>query len=402
MKQGAQMSAADKLEKDPPYKLLALDGGGIRGIIALEILLEIQAILERETGAGDQFVLADYFDYVGGTSTGAIIATFLSLGWRVERIREFYVHGGADMFDRARVLRRFHYRFEDDKLAQLLQREIGASTTLGDDRLRTLLLLVLRNATTDSPWPVSNNPRAKYNEASRPDNNLQLPLWQLVRASTAAPTYFPPETIQIGSRRFIFVDGGVTMYNNPAFQLFLMATLEPYRLAWAPGEEKMLLVSVGTGTSPSANANLAPGEMNLLYNATSIPAALMAAASNEQDFLCRVFGRTRCGDVLDRELGDLIAPAQPLPSGPVPGPVHPKLFTYMRYNAELTRTRLDALGLTDVVAEHVQQLDSVEHVTELQAVGRAVATRNVRKEHFDGFLAAGGQGARPLHLQGRQ
>ena len=95
---------------------------------------------------------------------------------------------------------------------------------------------------------------------------------------------------------FVFVDGGVTMYNNPAFQLFLMATVGPYSLCWETGERNMLLVSVGTGTSPDANEDLMPGEMNLLYNASSIPSALMFAAANEQDFLCRVFGRTLCGD----------------------------------------------------------------------------------------------------------
>ena len=81
-------------------------------------------------------------------------------------------------------------------------------------------MMVMRNATTDSPWPLSNNPKAKYNDAARADCNLKLPLWQLVRASTAAPTYFPPEVVRVG-RDFIFVDGAVTMYNNPAFQLFL-------------------------------------------------------------------------------------------------------------------------------------------------------------------------------------
>ena len=81
-----------------------------------------------------------------------------------------------------------------------------------------------------------------------------------MRASTAAPTYFPPEVDR--DRRaatFVFVDGGVTMYNNPAFQLFLMATLAPYGSCWAAGEDKMLLVSIGTGTSPNANADLAAG-----------------------------------------------------------------------------------------------------------------------------------------------
>src|SRR5690606_30695174 len=100
-----------------------------------------------------------------------------------------------------------------------------------------------------------------------------------------APTYFPPEEVHVGTHRFVFVDGGVTTYNNPAFLLFLMATLEPYRLEWPTGADRMLLVSVGTGSSAKANADLQPSEMNLLYNAGSIPSALMYAALNEQDML---------------------------------------------------------------------------------------------------------------------
>ena len=174
------------------------------------------------------------------------------------------------MFHKARLWERFGTKFEDDKLSQMLRDVIGADTTLGSEKLRTLLMMVMRNATTDSPWPLSNNPKAKYNDAARADCNLKLPLWQLVRASTAAPTYFPPEVVRVG-RDFVFVDGAVTMYNNPAFQLFLMATSEPYRLLWPTGEDKMLLISVGTGASANANNNLSPEEMNLLYNAGTIP-----------------------------------------------------------------------------------------------------------------------------------
>jgi uncharacterized protein len=379
------MTSTDKLRKLPPYRLLALDGGGIRGIITLEILAEIEHLLQQELQRDGSFVLADYFDYIGGTSTGAIIATCLSIGWRVAKIQAFYEESGADMFDRASLLKRFRYKFEDEKLAVLLQRELGADTTLGDSTLRTLLLLVMRNATTDSPWPVSSNPLAKYNQPNRADCNLNLPLWQLVRASTAAPTYFPPETIQIGRNRFIFVDGGVTMYNNPAFQLFLMATTAPYKLCWLAGEDTMLLVSIGTGASANANMDLAPGEMNIIYNASSIPSALMFAASNEQDFLCRVFGKTMWGATLDREVGDMIGPADPLPDGRIPGPVHPKLFTYMRYNVDLSSAGLKALQLPRIEPRHVQQMDSVEHIGDLKKVGRAGAAQ-VKKEHFAAFL----------------
>lgn len=376
------MSFQEKLTKAGPRKLLALDGGGIRGVLTLEILANMERRLQEKLGRGNEFTLADYFDYIGGTSTGAIIATCLALGMRVEQIQTFYIGSGAAMFDKASLLKRFKYKYEDEKLAAKLKEVIGdengAAKTLGSDSLKTLLLLIMRNATTDSPWPVSNNPAAKYNcDKSRDDCNLNIPLWHLVRASTAAPTYFPPEVIQVGSHNFVFVDGGVTMYNNPAFQLFLMATVEPYKLSWPAGENKMLLVSVGTGTSAKANLNLAPDEMNLLYNAGSIPSALMFAASNEQDFLCRVFGKCLAGDVLDREIGDLCN---------VAGPVKEKLFTYIRYNADLSREGLDKLGLPDIEPKHVQKMDSIDYIDELRTVGQKVAELKVKDEHFAGFL----------------
>jgi hypothetical protein len=370
------MSYRDKLNKIGPRKLLACDGGGIRGIISIEILARIELELRKSSG-NPKLVLADYFDYVAGTSTGAIIATLFALGYSVDQLRDFYLRSGAEMFHKARLWERFRTKFEDDKLSKMLRDVIGEDTTLGSEKLHTLLMMVLRNATTDSPWPLTNNPRAKYNDPTRPGCNLNLPLWQLVRASTAAPTYFPPEVIHI-DHDFIFVDGGVTMYNNPAFQLFLMATSEPYRLLWPTGEEKMLLVSVGTGASANANSNLSPEEMNLIYNAATIPSALMAAALHEQDFLCRIFGKCLAGDLLDREVGTVIG--QGIPNVP-------KLFTYARYNAELSRDGLDALGLQHINPVHVQQMDSVDHIGEMQEVGQTLAQRKVKAEHFAGFPA---------------
>ena len=371
------MTAADRIKAPGPKKILALDGGGIRGMIMVEVLGEIESLLRKKLRRGADFVLADYFDFVAGTSTGAIIATCIALGKTVAEIREFYLKSGEEMFDRAFLLKRLHYKYEDEKLAARMQKVFGKETKLGSDKLRTVLMMVMRNSSTDSPWPVSNNPQAKYNARNRADCNLEIPLWQLVRASTAAPVYFPPEVVKVGKHEFIFVDGGITMYNNPAFQAFLMATVEPYKMNWPAGEDKILVISVGTGTSPDANADLRPQEMNLIYNASSIPSALMFAALNEQDLLCRVFGKCMVGDPIDREVGDLIG---------AKGPVAPRLFAYARYNAELTREGLAALGLNDIVPVDVQQLDSVAHTKELQRVGKAVA-KKVKPEHFDGFLA---------------
>jgi len=360
-----------------PRKLLALDGGGIRGILTVEVLAEIERLLQDALGRGDDFVLADYFDYIGGTSTGAIIAACLALGMRVDRIQRFYVDYGKSMFVKSMPLRRYYYRFKDDTLAHRIKEEVGAETTLGSDRIRTLLLLVMRNATTDSPWPISNNPRATYNAPNLPDSNLNLPLWELLLASAAAPVFFPPAQLSVGAQEFIFVDGGVSAFNNPAFQLFLMATVEPYNLCWSASRDDMLLVSVGTGAASAANPALRTRKMNLLYNIRAAPAALMSSALHEQDVLCRVFGDCRVGNPINAEIGDLRG---------MRGPVTPKLFTYLRYDAELTRPGLDRLGLPRIAPEWVRPLDAVDRIPELRQVGAAVA-RTVRPEHFDGFVA---------------
>ena len=174
------------------------------------------------------------------------------------------------------------------------------------------------------------------------------------------------------------------MYNNPSFQMFLMATLDRYwaagpQMRWQTGADRMLIVSVGTGTSPDERQSLDADDMNLLFNATAIPSALMFAALNEQDLLCRVFGDCRAGEILDREVGDLIGSAGPLPR-------EQKLFTYLRYNAELTRAGLDALGCRDIKPETVQQMDSIDGIPELRTVGKRVAATKVREEHFTGFM----------------
>jgi uncharacterized protein len=377
------MSLQDRIHQDGSKRLLAIDGGGIRGVLSLEVLKQIEDLLKVRSGRSETFRLSDYFDYIAGTSTGGIIAAGLSIGMSVDEIMRFYVEAGAQMFVKANLLKRLRTKFEDEPLANLLKQVFGADTTLGSDRLRTLLLLVMRNATTDSPWPISNNPYAKYNDSNRLDSNLKLPLWQLVRASTAAPTYFPPEVVVVGGHEFIFVDGGVTTYNNPAFQMFLMATVDRYwprapegRRGWPTGADKMLVVSVGTGTSPDVRDGLEPEEMNLLFNAATIPSALMFAALNEQDFLCRTFGDCLAGDPLDREVGDLVGAA---------GPALPKLFTYLRYNAELTQEGLAAIGCGHIAPDAVRKLDAVDAIPALCEVGRAVAEKKVEARHFARF-----------------
>jgi hypothetical protein len=229
----------------------------------------------------------------------------------------------------------------------------------------------MRNADTDSPWPLSNNPEAKYNDRRIKNCNLDLPLWALLRASTAAPVYFPPQKLSMGGASFEFVDGGMTSYNNPAFLLFLMATLPPYKLLWPVGEDRLLLVSVGTGATPRPGA--ARNVMTAIWSVLMDP---RYAALVEQDVLCRVIGRCIVGERIDSELGDLKEMASP----------YPKLFTYARYNAELSRAGLDALGLQDIRVNNVRRMDSVKYIQDLMRLGREVARRSVSADHFTGFL----------------
>src|SRR4051812_19672648 len=82
---------------DRPRRILALDGGGIRGVLTLEILSEIESQLAQITGGGKDFRLCDFFDYVGGTSTGAIIAAGIACGMSTQELLDFYVRIGPEM-----------------------------------------------------------------------------------------------------------------------------------------------------------------------------------------------------------------------------------------------------------------------------------------------------------------
>ena len=84
-----------------------------------------------------------------------------------------------------------------------------------------------------------------------------------------AESYHP-----FGIKPFVFVDGAMTMYHNPAFQLFLMATTDVYHLGWELGVDRLLLISIGSGnssklglrwpsakSSPSISRNFIPDEL---------------------------------------------------------------------------------------------------------------------------------------------
>jgi len=372
------------------HRALALDGGGIRGILTLEILARMEEILAEATGSGPAFRLCHFFDYVGGTSTGAIIAAGLARGMSAKELLDFYQETGPAMFDKQFILKRWRALYKSEPLKKELQKTFGAETTLKSDDLECLLLAVTRNRTTDSPWPISSNPQAKYNDTSRPDCNLNIPLWQIVRASTAAPVFFPPEVIQWDpqdeTKAFVFVDGGLTPYNNPAFLLYRMATEPGYRLNWVGGEDQLLVMSLGTGAAAAVVVDVDDPNRGLLENVATLPSTLMYAAMIDQDTSCRFVGRCVHGAVLDREIGDMI----PRDTAGQLIPLSQNLrrrFLYARYNADLSRKGLDAMGLHDIKPENVQKLDSIEYIDDLRRVGRKVA-EEIKIEHFGKFVSS--------------
>ncbi|MDI9858948.1 patatin-like phospholipase family protein [Flectobacillus roseus] len=367
-------------------KILALDGGGIRGVLTLEILLELENQLRESLGGNSDFRLCDFFDYIGGTSTGAIIAAGLSRGMSVSELLRFYEEKGEAMFDKSFLLKKVKHFYNDGPLLKELKKTFGeGNIDLATGDFKSLLLVVTMNRTTDSPWPVTNNPFAKYNHPSRPDCNLKIPLYQLVRASTAAPAYFKPETLQWDSnnpeKTFVFVDGGVTPYNNPAFLMYRMATQPAYNLNWKTGEKELLIVSVGTGSCPI------PGVYNNVIKVVKkLHNNLMYAMQVEQDTICRTVGRCIFGESIDRELGDMI-PRDNNGNELTLDVDLGKSFSYVRYNADISQTGLNTIGLGHIDSDKVSKLDSTKNISDLKQIGRIVGSTQVKvSSQFKHFI----------------
>lgn len=362
-------------------KLLALDGGGIMGLISIGILKEVEAQL-REIRRDPEFRLRDYFDYIGGTSTGAIIAAGLSVGMSVIEIEEIYTSLGEKMFDRASLFRRWRYSYDAENLKEELKARFGEDTILELQQAGTLrkdrhLLMVVRNVNTDSAWPISTNPAAKFNDTDREDCNRLLPLWQVIRASTAAPVFFAPERLDLpNGQNFYFEDGGVTAYNNPAFLLYRMATEPSYNCNWLSGEDRLMLMSIGTGMA--FRTLKVPNEFGetILASAKTIPSELMRGMAVEQDLACRTIGRCTFGQDLDMEVGSLVAE---------PDESRPKAFTYARYDTDVSQAGLNKLGLGDVRADELT-MDNASKIPELINIGAKASKKVALRDQFPRFL----------------
>lgn len=239
-------------------RILALDGGGVKGMLTLGLLKPLEDELRRRAGGDSGFRLSDYYDLIGGTSTGAIIASGLALGLSVDELVELYMRLGPDVFGRTAgdgVL--LQSRFESKKLRRALQ-SVLSTKTVGSQDLRTGLAIHAKRIDTGSAWVVTNHPLGAFYDPPADSGiypNKRYRLVDLVLASAAAPTFFDEVVIDIAFdekrhpiQKGYFVDGAVSANNNPGLQLFLLALAPSYKFGWKPGADHLMMTSCGTGS----------------------------------------------------------------------------------------------------------------------------------------------------------
>jgi hypothetical protein len=364
-----------------PKRILAIDGGGVRGVVALAFLERIERVLEGHYGRPIR--LCDHFDLIGGTSTGAIIATALALGYKAAQIREFYFRLGPTVFKRPWLrLPGWHAKFDALALSRQLEEIIG-SRHLDSEDLQTGLGIMLKRIDTGSAWILINNPRSLFWETPADRayiGNRHYSLVNVVRASTAAPHFFDPQEIDIGDGEVgLFVDGGLTPHNNPSLSLLLAAIIPGYRLNWSIGPGNLTIVSVGAGTFRDR-----PGVKALREGASASLAlrAMVQQINDNQQLVMTLmswFGESTTSWPINADIGDLSL--VPPPTG--------ALFRFLRYDLKLETDWLRSLG-AEVSPETLKQLrrfDDPDAMPLLEDLALRAASKQVREEDWTPPLA---------------
>jgi len=202
-------------------KILAIDGGGIKGVYAASLLSEIEKLCKGK--------ICDYFDLMAGTSTGAIIAAALSLEVPAQEILKLYLSKGTKIFPK-RKWKMCRGKYNTEPLKEELEK------IFTDKRMRdckTRLLIPSYNLSTDAVQ-VFKTPHARdlYFDKERRISDILL-------ATTAAPMYFSPYKMRGGT----YMDGGVGA-NNPS----LIAYIEGItRCKWC--KDEIMILNIGNATS---------------------------------------------------------------------------------------------------------------------------------------------------------
>lgn len=363
------MSLSEKFKPDNgPKRILALDGGGIRGAITIGYLEKIQHLLRQRYGRND-LMLCDYYDLIGGTSTGSIIAGALAIGMDASEIKRQYLQLGESIFGEKRgFFGRLSAKFKISALERELENIFG-DVTLGSKDLKTGICIVTKRADTGSTWPLINHPGGKYFQ-----HNENIPLRNAIRASTAAPTYFKPEYIKVDpdGQEGAFVDGGVSMHNNPALQLFLVATLKGFPFHWGTGADQLMITSVGTGYWAHNRDHHEFKKHKLWDWAGDVISMLMADANSMNQLLLQYLSQSPTARTIDSEIGDL---GGDLLNGT-------PAMTYLRYNAYLMNDRLKELGIEGIEATDLYEMSEAENCAILSKIGIQAAREEVKAEHF--------------------
>jgi predicted acylesterase/phospholipase RssA len=215
------------------FKILSIDGGGIRGIIPAFWLTSLESELDANSGS----TLHDAFDIFAGTSTGSIIAAGLAIGKSADEIRKLYETKGSSIFSCPLLRNPLRYwgalrpAYSGAGLEKVLNSEFK-TRKLGDvPKPKRLLIAAFRGGSRT----------LKLFDSADPLDQDYL-LRDIVRGSCAAPTYLPAQNIEIAALNQLLLDGGLAA-NNPA----ALALAVAFKDGHLP--EDVLLVSLGTGVS---------------------------------------------------------------------------------------------------------------------------------------------------------
>ena len=257
-------------------RVLTLDGGGIRGLVSA---IWLEALDERLRAAG-KGALHQRFDLIAGSSTGALIAMGLGIGMPPKDITELYETFGDDVFPGAaerlwsRVTRTFTQglsapRYSPKGLERVLKRVFG-DRTLGSVSPRAMAIAY------DT---VTRNPL--FFKSYKPQH-ADIALWEVCRAATAAPTYFPAHLATIERRRRALIDGGVVA-NNPT----ACAIAEAVRLNNDASLQGIVLLSVGTGDATRPISEREATSWGALEWAIPIIDVLFDGSADSVDYIAR-------------------------------------------------------------------------------------------------------------------
>jgi len=230
-------------ESDLPFRILCVDGGGIRGLISVRVIAEIEKRLATRTE--EKARAADYFHLFSGTSTGGLIALALTAPKPIDadKLASFYTGDGPKIFDRSLLSEVTNPRGVAGPLYGLGPLREAVETNLGTSKLSDAtrdLLVCAYDMTKREPFFF------KRWKAREPDG-LDLPISDAALATSAAPTYFPSHGIELskGDERAL-VDGGV-FAANPVIAAIAEALGRAEDEPAALSLEDLFVVSIGTG-----------------------------------------------------------------------------------------------------------------------------------------------------------